>query len=466
MRMTAAELASRSGGRVVEGDDTAVCTSYGFDSRALDRGACFVALRGHRDGHDFVDDAFHAGAVVALVSRERPGRHPLPAGLAVVRVADTVAGLARAAASVRAEHGALEVVAVAGSTGKTSTKDLVAAALSAGRRVHANAESYNNEFGLPLTILGMDAATEVLVTEMGERFPGDLAALCEVARPTVGIVTNVGLAHAEHLGGPGGAAAAMAELLGALPPEGVAVLPADDPWTPWLRARCVAPVVTAGTDPGADYAVSSVRVDPHLRASFTLAGTTFDVPIRGAHQVGNAALAVAVAHLLGVPLTDAAAAMRDAPPPRWRLEVHESSRGVTVLDDSYNANPASMDAALRSLAHLPARGRRVAVLGDMRELGAHADAAHTAVGRLAVELGIDVVIGVGPGGADIAASAAGCGETVTVADAAAALAAIEERVGPGDAVLVKASRAVGLESVAAALLDEPARARPAQSGAP
>jgi UDP-N-acetylmuramoyl-tripeptide--D-alanyl-D-alanine ligase len=459
MRMTASELAARAGGRVVQGDASVVCTSYGFDSRALDHGACFVALRGHRDGHDFVDDAFRAGAVVALVSTHRPAAHALPDGLAVVEVDDTVAALARAAATVRADRADLDVVAVAGSTGKTSTKELLAAALSAARRVHASAESFNNEFGLPLTILGIDPGTEVLVTEMGERLPGDLAALCDVARPTVGVVTNVGLAHAEHLGGPAGAAGAMAELLAALPPAGLAVLSSDDPWTPHLRDRTAARVVTAGTDPRADYRVSSVHVDDRLRPSFELAGTTFDVPIRGVHQVGNAALAAAAAHRLGVPLPDAAAAMRDAPPPRWRLEVHESPDGVTVLNDAYNANPASMEAALRSLAHLPVRGRRVAVLGDMRELGAHADDAHTAIGRLVRELGLDLLVGVGAGGAAVVAAAGDGADAVAVADAPAALAALAARVEPGDAVLVKASRALGLEVVAAALLGEPAGAR-------
>ena len=453
MRLTAAELAGRAGGVVVEGDGDAVCTSYGFDSRALGPHACFVAVRGHRDGHDFVDDAFHAGAVVALVSEHRPRAHPLASGRAVVQVDDTIGALARIARSVRLDHGDLQVVGVAGSTGKTSTKDLLAAALATSRRTHANPESFNNELGLPLTILSMEPVTEVLVTEMGERFPGDLTALCAIARPTVGVVTNVGLAHAEHLGGPEGVASAMAELLAALPPSGLAVLWADDPWTAWLRDRSGAPVVTVGLHPSADEVVTGVRVDAHLRPSFELAGTTIEVPIRGAHQVANAALAAVVALRLGVAPDVVAVALRAASSARWRLEIDASEHGVTVLNDSYNANPASMEAALRALAHLRVDGRRVAVLGDMRELGEHSDEAHDRIGWLARELAVDLVVGVGDGGARIARGADGPGvDVLTAGDAEEALALLRGRVARGDAVLVKASRALRLDAVAAGLL--------------
>ncbi|HEX5614168.1 MAG TPA: UDP-N-acetylmuramoyl-tripeptide--D-alanyl-D-alanine ligase [Acidimicrobiia bacterium] len=453
MRMTVGELASHAEGRVAIGDPGTAVRSFGFDSRDLAPGSCFVALRGHRDGHDFVDEALARGAVVALVSRTVPLHHA-PHG-ALVLVDDTIAALGRVARRVRSARADLDVVAVAGSTGKTSTKDLLAGILSgAGRVAHANPESFNNEFGLPITLLNMPARAHVVVTEMGERFPGDIAALCAIASPTVGVVTNVGLAHAEHLGGREGAARAMAELIESLSDAAVAVLNADDEHTPWLASRSAARVITVGTAADADVVVADLRVDDDLRPSFELDGTRYHVPLRGAHQAHNAALAVVVARELGLAAEQIASALAHARPSRWRMEIDVSDAGVTVVNDAYNANPASMDAALHALARLPVAGRRIAVLGDMRELGPHAADAHAEIGRLSATLGVDVVVGVGAGGAAIATAAGGGAATHRVDDAAAALALVREIVAPGDAVLVKASRALHLERVAAALLDD------------
>jgi UDP-N-acetylmuramoyl-tripeptide--D-alanyl-D-alanine ligase len=450
--MTAAELAGRARGAVVAGDGATAATSFGFDSRAIEREACFVALRAHRDGHDFVDAAFAAGASIVLVQRE-PVRPPADPARAVVLVDDTVAALGRVARSVRDEHPELHVVGITGSTGKTSTKDLLHAALAGGGELaHANPESYNNEFGLPLTMLNMPSSTRVLVTEMGERFPGDVASLCEIAVPTVGAVTNVGLAHAEHLGGPEGVARAMAELLEALPSDGLALLNADDPWTPWLADRTDARVVTVGASPTADRMIEQLDTDERLSSSFVLEGARYRVPLRGAHQAMNAAMAIVIARHFGVDPDDVAYALLHAAPSRWRMEIDVSAEGITVVNDSYNANPASMEAALRALAHLRVDGQRIAVLGDMRELGAHANESHAAVGTLAVELGIDVVVGVGRGGARIVDAARPSVPAIAVDDADAALAVVRARVATGDAVLVKASRALGLERVAAGLL--------------
>jgi UDP-N-acetylmuramoyl-tripeptide--D-alanyl-D-alanine ligase len=450
VHLTAAEIGARAGGEVIGDPDVAV-TSWTFDSRAARDGACFVALRGHRDGHDFVADAFRSGARVALVDRSLP--HLDLRGRALVRTDDALRGLQAVARSVREDRTDLKVVAITGSTGKTSTKDLLAAAL-ASRAVHANPESYNNEFGLPITLLDTPPGASIVVTEMGERFPGDVAALCGIARPQYGVVTNVGLAHAEHLGGPEGVARVLAELLEALPADGVAVLNADDPWTPWLAKRTGATVTTVGCAGSADHRVTDVELEPTLRPSFSLDGRRVCVPLHGAHHVANAACAVVVAHhVLGVPWEDVVRDLRDARPARWRMELAESTAGVVVLNDSYNANPASVAAALRALAHLDVRGRRIAVLGDMRELGEHSETAHEEVGRLAADLGTDVVIGVGAGGARIAQAArVGAGEVHVVADAASAAALVAGTAGEGDAVLVKASRALGLQIVAEQLL--------------
>jgi UDP-N-acetylmuramoyl-tripeptide--D-alanyl-D-alanine ligase len=459
--MTAAEIAQRCGGRV-DGDPAARTDAWAFDSRALGPGACFVALRGHRDGHDFVAAAFAAGASVALVDHPPPRAGEFRAGRALVVAGDTLRALQDVARSVRADRPELDVVAVAGSTGKTSTKDLLGAAL-APRGCHVNAESFNNEFGLPLTLCNTPAAARIVVTEMGERRPGDLALLCAIAAPVVGVITNVGLAHAEHLGGEEGVAAVLGELLGALPADGVAVLNADDPWAEHLAAATAARVVTAGRAPGSDYPITDIELDARLRPSFRLGGHPLTVPLHGAHHVDNAALAAAVAHdVYGMGLDEIATELAAAPAGRWRMELVETDDGVTVLNDAYNANPASMEAALVALAHLPVDGRRVAVHGDMRELGAHHDVAHRDAGTRAAVLGIDMVVGVGDGGAAIADAARAGGTRVEIAaDAHEAAELVDAWVRPRDAVLCRASRAVGLESVAEYLV---ARRRAVASG--
>lgn len=456
MFLTAAEIVAAAGGEVAAGDPGARATSFSIDSRGLEQGACFVALRGHRDGHDFVAPAFAAGASVALVSRI-PSDLQLGPLQAVVRVGDTMTALTSLARHAR-EHAldAVTVVGITGSTGKTSTKDLTAAALGRVRSVHANPDSFNNEIGLPLTLLGAAPHTDVVVTEMGARFAGNIAELCEIARPSIGIVTNIGLAHAEHLGGPDGVLAVKGELVEALPADGLCVLNADDPATPALAARSAAPLLRAGLATGADVRVRDARLDGQLRATLTIDSPwgSFDVAlrVRGEHQVTNASLAIAVALATGVAPDDVALGLADAVGSRWRMQLERSPADIVVLNDSYNANPMSMEAALRSLARLEVPGRRFAVLGEMRELGSHAQDAHAAIGRLAANLGVDAVVAVGEV-RSLAIEAERRGVKVLPArDAGEALEAIARLVEPGDAVLVKASRAVGLERVAAGLV--------------
>jgi UDP-N-acetylmuramoyl-tripeptide--D-alanyl-D-alanine ligase len=453
-RLRAQEIARRARGRVV-GDEGATVDAWAFDSRVLGDGACFVALQGARDGHDFVAAAFDAGARVALVDNDYAGVSRPGPGRALVHVGDTLGALQEIARSLRLDRPDLHVVAVGGSTGKTSTKDLLAAAL-ASRGCHANAESYNNEFGLPITLCNTPDSARVVVTEMGERFPGDLTALCEIARPDTGLVTNAGLAHAEHLGGRDGVIAVLGELLEALPETGTAVLNADDPATPQLAATTLATVVTVGETAGADHRIAEVSIDELLRPSFVLDGKRFTVPLHGPHQALNAAMAIVVAHrVFSLPLDEIALELANATSGRWRMELLETDSGVTVLNDAYNANPSSMEAALVALAHLelPAGARRFAVLGDMRELGVDHDDAHRAVGERTGGLALDVVVGVGAGGAAIAhAARAGGIEAHVVADAAEAVRLVAPLVRRGDAVLVKASRALGLERVADGLL--------------
>jgi UDP-N-acetylmuramoyl-tripeptide--D-alanyl-D-alanine ligase len=462
MRLTAAEVAAAAAGQVVAGDPNTMFGSFTNDSRTLasDRfdaepGACFVALRDHRDGHDFVDVAFASGARGAIV-RDVPERLAHGSGRVIVRVADPAKALIAIATEARNRLERLRVVAITGSTGKTSTKDLTAAALSAALVVHASPESFNNEIGLPLTVLGADELTDVLVTEMGARQPGNIADLCAIVRPSIGVITNIGLAHAEHLGGADGVLAVKGELLAALPPDGLAVVDGDDPVTPKLVARTRAPVLRCGSGPGVDLRLTRCSLDDQLRAAIVVKtpwGTvTTRLAVRGQHQATNAVFAVAVAGSLGLAPDVIAAGLAAATGSRWRLELERRADGVTILNDVYNANPTSMAAALAALGALPVTGRRIAVLGEMRELGTHSAAAHAAVGQLAGHLHLDIVVGVGAGGAAITAAAGAVPTRLEVADAAEALAAVHTLVQPGDAVLLKASRAIGLELVAEGLL--------------
>lgn len=451
MHLTLAEIASITGGRAVGRD--AVVSGFAFDSRSLSRGEGFAALRDLRDGHDFVGDAFARGAALALVERV-----PRDVDGALVVVADVRRALLDLARAVRERLPDAAVIGITGSAGKTSTKDLTAAAIGAALRVHASAASFNNEIGLPITLLGAPPDTEALVLEMGARFAGNITELCAIARPGIGVITHIGLAHAEHLGGRGGVARVKGELLEALPADGLAVLNAECEHTAAQRSRTAARVVTVGIDAVADVRVSEVRVDAELRATFRLDspwGTAPEVSlaVRGEHQVLNAAQAATVALHLGVAPAAVVAALGGAGTADWRMQLGTSPAGVLVLNDAYNASPTAVAAALDALGHLDPPGRRIAVLGEMLELGAAAPVEHARVGELAAASGVDLLIAVGPGAAPIAHAAATRGvEVRAVADAEAAAAVVLAVAEPGDAVLVKASRAVGLERVAEALL--------------
>jgi UDP-N-acetylmuramoyl-tripeptide--D-alanyl-D-alanine ligase len=459
MELTAADIARVTGGSVAAGDPSARAASWTVDSRAVEPGACFVALRGGSDGHSYLADALVRGATVVVVDRDA-GIDPV-AGQAVVRVADSLRALGALGADARDRHHGGIVVGITGSVGKTTTRDLTAAALSAKYRVHASPSNFNNEAGLPLTLLAAPAGADALVLEMGARTAGNIAELAAMARPTIGVITNIGLAHAGPMGGREGAERVKGELLEALGPEHLAVLDANDRATPRLAARTVARVLTISVSASSgDVGVRDVVVDAELRASFRLEtpwGTAVArLALRGAHNVANAALAATVALAEGVPLDDVVGQLGTVEAAPWRMQLLQSVRsGLTIVNDAYNASPASTIAAVEALAALSVPGRRVAVLGEMRELGPYSDQEHARVGRLVATHPIDVVVVVGPEARPLAVAARGAStgrvEVVEVPDAAAALVVLESRVGPGDAVLVKGSRAVGLEHVAAAL---------------
>jgi UDP-N-acetylmuramoyl-tripeptide--D-alanyl-D-alanine ligase len=430
VELRTSEIAGATGGRLVGAD--VVVAGAAIDSRLVTGGELFVPVVAERDGHDYVPAAVAAGAAAYLSSRPVAG----PVGDApAIEVGDTVAALGALGAHARARLPD-RVVGVTGSVGKTSVKDLLAAALAARWCTAAGAGSFNNELGVPLTILGAAARTEALVVEMGARGVGHVAALCAIARPAVGIVTAVAAAHTEMFGSLDEVATAKGELVEALPDTGVAVLNRDDRRVAVMASRTAARVVTYGTEGGADVTAEAMALDGELRPRFRLNspwGTAeVALAVRGRHMVGNALAAAAAALVCDVPVEGVAAALGQAELSRWRMELVRLPSGARVLNDAYNANPASVAAALRSLAALDAR-RRVAVLGLMAELGPTSDAEHAAVGDLARELGLEVVA--------VAAPAYG---GTTVDDVAGAVAALGP-LADGDAVLLKGSRVAGLE---------------------
>jgi UDP-N-acetylmuramoyl-tripeptide--D-alanyl-D-alanine ligase len=465
--MTLAEIATVVGGAVVDGADPSVSvTGPAFvDSRVAERGGLFVAVVGERvDGHDYAAAAVDGGAAAVLSTRDtgHPG----------VLVDEPVAALARLAHHVLGRLDAVRVVALTGSQGKTSTKDLLAQVLAAAGRTVATYGSFNNELGLPLTVLRADTATRYLVLEMGARHVGDLRHSCEVAPPEVSLVLNVGKAHIGEFGSQEGIAQAKGEIVEALDERGTAVLNADDPLVAAMSARTRGRVVTFGERHDADLRFSDVEVDDLGRPSFGLAHLGEQVEVSmglvGEHHAGNAAAAAAAAVALGVRLDLVADALRTATATsRGRMDVHERADGVTVIDDAYNANPDSMRAALKALAAI-GRGRpgarTVAVLGEMRELGASALEEHDAVGRLAVRLDIHQLLVVGEAARPIhlGASLEGSwgGESVFVADADEAVGWLHRELVPGDVVLFKASNAVRLSGVARAVLADGGTAGP------
>ena len=456
MRLTLAEIAGATAGHVLGGDPGAAVTSYSIDSRTLRPGALFVALRAERDGHDFVGDALDRGAGGALVARVVEGER-------LVLVQDTAAALTALGATARDRLAAVPVVGITGSTGKTSTKDLAAAALAAAGPVGASPVSFNNEIGVPLTLLSAPEGATAVVVEMGARGIGHIATLCELARPTVGLITNIGMAHAEFFGSREDVARGKGELLESLPAAGHAVLNADDDMTPALRRRTGAAVLTAGASAGADVRVSGVRLDDDLRPAFHLdtpwgAADVAPLPVRGAHQAANAALAVAVAGAVGVGLEAAVAGLAGTVGSPWRMELRRTPGGLVVLNDAYNANPTSMAAALDALASLSGGpggepgpgGRRLAVLGPMAELGVHAALEHERLGQLVAASGVDLLVAVAAPALAAAAREAGV-EVVGVEGPEQAGEVLVPRLRAGDAILVKASRVAGLERVAAIL---------------
>lgn len=487
--LTVAQIADIVGGRLADIDPAQAAVrhvrgSVEFDSRAVGPGGLFVALPGARaDGHEFAGAAIRAGAAAVLSARPTgvpaivvppatapDGRAGLLAHDSDGSAAAVLAALARLAAAVAARLVAdgLRIIGITGSSGKTSTKDLIAAVLRPLGEVVAPPGSFNNELGLPWTVLQATNDTDFLVLEMSARHPGNIAALAEIAPPSIAVVLNVGTAHLGEFGSREMIATTKAELVQAVPQSGVVVLNADDPVVAAMAGQTRARVVTAGCALSADVRAENIELDALARPSFTMhtpiGSGRVSLAVHGAHQVANALCAAAVGLECGASVDQVATALAGAgPASRHRMEVRTRADGVIVINDAYNANPDSMRAGLQALAVMAAgrRQRSWAVLGEMGELGEDSVAEHDRIGRLAVRLDISRLIVVGTGRS---ASAMHHGavmegswgpESTMVPDADAALALLRAELEPGDVVLVKASHAAGLGALAESLAADP-----------
>ena len=420
MEFRAADIAAAVGG-TLSGSDVVV-DGAGFDSRLIRPGQLFVPVRGERDGHDYIDAACQGGAIATFSSRGAID------GLATIEVADVEIAFSVLGAHAR-DRLPNRVAGITGSVGKTSTKDLAAAILARRYVTTANEKSFNNELGVPLTLVNAATDSEVAIVEMGARGDGHIAELCEIARPSVAIVTAVEIAHSEFMGGL----------------DDVAILNADNPRVAAMALRTSARTITFGLSKG-DVRASDIVIGDDLRAQFQLesewGNAAVRLGVRGVHHVGNALAAASLALLWDVPMADVVDGLELAALSPWRMELHVAPSGARILNDAYNAGPASMEAALRSLAQLPA-SRHYAVLGPMAELGDQSAEAHAYVASVAKELDVHL-IAVGTDGYRPTAQ-----QTVsTIEEAVAALGSLDAN----DAVLVKGSRIAGLERVATALL--------------
>ena len=454
MNFTLADILDSTGGRLLAGDANARAGAVSTDTRHLRRGQTFLALAGERfDGHDFLADAVRAGATCLVVrDADAAGKAVRKSGAAVVLVEDTRRALADLGRAAR-DRLSCPVIAVTGSCGKTTVKEMLGQILTRRFRGRVPPASYNNAVGVPLTLLAAETDDEFVVCEMGTNAPGEIARLAGLARPTIGIVTLVAPAHLAGLGSVEGVAEEKAALVRALPPDGLAILNADDARVAAMAETCPGRVVTVGTTWEADLQAGHlIQTDRGLY--FTATGSAgFEVPVLGSHQAVLALEAAAAAQEVGIGLEASAEALRDFTPPPMRLTMEEVG-GVVVVNDAYNAGPASMQTALDVLALWPDR-RKVFFCGDMLELGQAAAEAHADLGRRIAEAEVSRLVCVGRHAGVTANAAVGAGlaaeNVLAVEDAQAAADRVLATVKAGDVVLVKGSRAVGMERVATAV---------------
>lgn len=455
MRLSAIALWTR--GHLVGGDVNV--TGVSIDTRKVQAGDLFVAIKGERvDGHDFLADAQARGAIAALVTRKVDS--PLPQ----VVVDDTALALGDLASAVRAQ-GNVRVIGITGSNGKTTVKTLTASILSRHGRTHVNAGNYNNELGLPLTLLAMPQDTEYAVLEMGAGKPGDIAYLAAIARPDIGLVNTIAPAHLERMGSVEGVAETKGALYQALPVDGVAIINADDAFASFFAGlagsrRQLRFGLNHKADVGAD--IVDQRVDgSHFVLSTPIGDADVHLPLAGRHNIANAMAAASIALAMDVPLDTIVEGLEQVPGVAGRLQLEHMPGDWTLIDDSYNANPGSVGAAIDTLTL--ADGERWLVLGDMAELGDNAAALHAGIGERARKQGVDRLFAVGPLSASAVKAFGERGEHF--ADKAALSAALKQQLHGGVTCLVKGSRSAGMDQVVAALRDNKGKGEGASDAA-
>ena len=430
------------------------------DTRTLQAGDLYVALHGERmNGHTFLTLAREKGAAGAIIDEAVPGirpRHTTPGEWSVIEVTDTLYALGQLSAFHRRRFGAVPIIGITGSAGKTTTKEMTAAILEGVGAVLRSPGNFNNEIGMPLTLLALTRAHQSAVLEFGMRGRGQIGYLAALARPSIGVITNVGLTHLELLGTQQEIALAKAELLDEMSSNSTAILPHNDEFSPLLREHAPGTVLTFGDSGDADFRASDIMLGDDGCARFQLHYHLQTLPIvlgaPGRHQIMNALAAAAAAMTAGAGEEAVVRGLAGYAPEKGRMRSLRAPRGYTVIDDTYNANPAAVRATLEFIAELPG-ARKIAILGDMRELGAAARAIHQDIGRYAIEVGVDALLAVGELGQEYIAGAADS-RAQWYPDNATLAQAIFPELRAGDVVLVKGSRAMNMEEVVESLLAE------------
>jgi UDP-N-acetylmuramoyl-tripeptide--D-alanyl-D-alanine ligase len=439
-------------GEQLRGSPAASVSRVSTDSRAAQAGDLFIALAGDNfDGHEFVEDVARKGAAAVMVKRGR--RVPEPPACAVIVVDDTRKALGKLATEYRKDF-SLPIIAVGGSNGKTTTKELIAAVLRQKLNTLWSDASFNNDIGVPVTLLRLEQKHQAAVLEAGTNHPGELAPLVRMIQPKFGVITNIGREHLEFFGDIAGVVQEEGSLAELLPADGKLFINGDSEWASPIARRTAARVVRVGVGEANDWRATAIRPDKD-GVTFKVVGPDrnftgeYRIQLLGRHQVVNALFALVVGMELGLDRAQIERGLAECKPAKMRLQLWDMN-GVLVLDDAYNANADSMNAALQTLQDLPCKGRRIAVLGDMAELGAHSEAAHEEAGRRAAELGVAQLFTVGTMAQVTAraARAAGLNRVFEFQDLETAAAAVRQFVKPGDVLLLKASRAARLERIA------------------
>lgn len=442
------EIANVTNGRILQGDPHTSIKSVCTDSRKASGGELFIALQGQQDGHDFIPQALEQGVSALLISKEIVD---LPIEVPVILVADTLVALQQLASHNRSRLN-IPVVAVTGSNGKTSTKDMIAAVLSTGYKTLKTQANFNNELGLPLTLLNLEESHQAAVVEMGMRGLGEIDFLARLAKPTAAVITNIGEAHLELLGSVQNIAQAKTEVLEHINPEGFAVLNVDSPYIRELAGRCRGRVVLYSLTGDADLRASNIRPEGNgVRYDLSYPGGSTEIylPVPGSHNVMNSLAAVGVGLQLGLTITEITRGLKQVALTHSRLEIIEA-KGITVINDTYNANPSSTKAALQVLQET-AKGRKIAVLGNMYELGAREQAGHQEVGEVAAAMAVDALLAVGNLAQWIAQGGLKGGlpprKVIHCDNNAMAIAELQKLIKPGDTLLIKGSRGMHMEEI-------------------